>query len=151
MVSGFESLSRHQPLNFMSSVSAAFDNLEKWWSPKGLLVTQPTGIWHFQYAYAALTLACFVIALVVVFLKINPKLKARINGLLITNGFIGLVLYFSRTQELPVLGMDGLRFLQEISIVFWANSIIFYSRTHLKKEVIAEKARQRFEKYLPKK
>lgn len=98
----------------------------------------------------SLVALCFIGGVLSIFLKIRPSLKARLQSFFWWNTFLGVLLYFFRDQRVPYLGMDLLRLIQEIGIVFWINSIVLFSRTGLKKELIADQVKARKEKYLPK-
>jgi len=127
-------------------------NLEDWWTYKTLFEVAPTADWKLAPAYAALTIICLVAAIVIAIAAtpLHPNLKRRWRNLLWTNGLLGILFYFCRQQEIPALGMDGLRTIQEIILVIWANSIIWYTRTRYKQEKISAKAAERYYKYLPK-
>lgn len=134
----------------MSQLHAFFtETLPSWWSPSGLIQVNPGPVWHFRWEYVGLIALCLVVALVSIFLKIRPSLKARIQAFAWTNVIIGVLLYFFRDQQIPYIGMDLLRFLQELGMVFWINGIVHFSRSKMKVEVVAEQVQARREKYLP--
>lgn len=126
------------------------ETLPYWWSPANLVAVTPSATWHFRWVYVDLVVACFVGAVITQFLKIRVSVKNRLQSMLWTNFFLGLALYFFRDQRLPFLGMDLWRFIQEIALIFWVNSIILFSRTGLIQEKLAEKVHERRQKYLPK-
>jgi hypothetical protein len=127
------------------------ETLPKYWSPSGLIQATPPATWAFRWEYAALTLICLLIAVVSIFLKIRPSVKARIQALAWTNGLIGILLYFCRDQRIPYIGMDLLRFIQEVTLIFWINSIVLFARKAIPQEILSEQVQARREKYLPKK
>lgn len=126
------------------------ETLPSWWTPTGLLQVVPADQWSLKWWYVGFVGACFVLAIVTAFLRIRPSLKNRLQSLFWTNVILGLLLYFFRVQQIPYLGMDLLRFLQELGFIFWLNSVIWFSRTKLPSESIAEKVAARRDKYLPK-
>jgi hypothetical protein len=126
------------------------ETLPRWWSPQGLIETTPPETWVFRWVYVGLLAVLLVIAIVTLFLKIRPSLKARIQALCWTNIFLGAFLYFCRDQRIPILGMDILRFIQEVALIFWVNSIVIFARTKLQDELLMEKIVSRKSKYLPK-
>jgi hypothetical protein len=135
----------------MSFSSFVTDTVGAWWSPVGLIQVVPGDEWKFRWVYVALIAVCFLVALVVTFLKIRLSLKSRIQVFGWTNVFIGVILYFCRDQHIPYLGMDLLRFLQELGMVFWINGLILFSKKGLKAELLAEQVQARKAKYLPQK
>ncbi|HSI20183.1 MAG TPA: hypothetical protein VLA04_00520 [Verrucomicrobiae bacterium] len=126
------------------------DTLPKWWSPNGLIQVSPGRAWEFRWVYVALIALLFVAGIATLFLKIRPSVKSRIQSLCWTNVFIGIVLYFFRDQRIPYLGMDLIRFIHEICLIFWINSIVYFARTGLQQELVLEKIQERRNKYLPK-
>lgn len=136
----------------MSQLSVFFrSTLPDWWSPKGLIQVSPDAAWHFRWIYVGLIVACLLVGIISAFLKIRPSLKARIQTFAWTNGFLGIILYFLRDQRIPYVGMDLLRFLQEVGMVFWINSIVLFSKKGMRQELVAEQVQARREKYLPRK
>ncbi len=125
------------------------DTLPRWWSPTGLIQVNPSNAWAFRWVYVGLIAVLLLTGIATLFLKIRPSIKSRIQSLCWTNVFIGIVLYFFRDQRIPYLGMDLIRFIQEITLIFWINSIVLFSRTGLQKELVLEKVQERRNKYLP--
>lgn len=110
----------------------------------------PQPVWDWRWIYVGLIGLCFLTGIAVHFTKLRPAIKSRVNSLAWTNVCIGLVLYFARDQRLPYLGMNFLRFLQEVGLIVWINAIIWFARTHIPKEKLAEAVEARRTKYLPK-
>lgn len=134
----------------MSQIQVFFsETLPHWWSPSGLIQIKPAAIWLLRWEYVGLIGLCLLVAIVTLFLKIRPSLRSRIQNFAWSNVAIGLVLYFFRDQRVPYLGMDLLRFLQELGMVFWINGIVLFARKGMQKEVLAEQVQSRREKYLP--
>lgn len=133
------------------SISSFFHTtLPTWWSPAGLIEITPLHAWVFRWWYVGLIALCLIVAVASSFLRLRQSLRVRIQNLAWTNVFIGVVLYFSRDQQLPYLGMDILRLLQEVCLVVWINATIWFYRTSYQKELVHEKVSARREKYLPK-
>jgi hypothetical protein len=124
--------------------------LANWWSPKNLLLVTPSETWPLRWFYLGLLALLFIVGMVTLFLKIRPSVKGRIQNLIWVNFFLGMVLYFFRDQRIPFIGMDILRFIQELALIFWINGIVLFARTQVPKETIAEKVAARKSKYLPK-
>lgn len=134
-----------------SGISTFFSStLPQWWSPSGFLKATPPATWPLKWEYVGLIGICLLVGIVTAFLKIRPSLKSRILSFAWTNALLGALLFFFRDQRIPYLGADVLRLLQEIGIVFWINSIVWFARNGLQAEKVAEQVALRKEKYLPK-
>lgn len=103
-----------------------------------------------MYVYIGMTGAFALLGIILLFLKLHPALKSQISGFLWTQVATAIFLYFFRTQQIPYLGMDMLRVLQEFSIVAWIGYLVWYFFVPYKGELRADEAVIRKEKYLPK-
>ena len=120
------------------------------WAKQLVQVTPPLQ-WNFSWLYLLLIAIFLVGAIVMLFLRrMHPPLRERWSWFFWSNIFIGAILYFMRDQRIPYLGTNLLRVAHEFFILFWLNSIIWYHRTGMKQEKLAEAAIARKEKYLPK-
>lgn len=116
-----------------------------------LLETTPPPHWQYYWAYVALVIGCLLLGVIVGFSKIHPQIKSRLLVLLWVNGILGLLLWWVRLLQIPIIGMDLWRFLQELGIVIWILWIVFYVRRHYPKIKLKEQTIAYREKYLPKK
>lgn len=103
-----------------------------------------------MWGYVGFIGLCWLVGIGGNFLPIHRSLKSRILSLAWTNAILGIFLFFFRFEGIPLLGMDIWRLLQEILTVVWIISIIRYSRTHLKHELMSEKVTSYRQKFLPK-
>jgi hypothetical protein len=122
-----------------------------YWSPAGLVNMTPPAVWVFQWAYLGLIITCLVAAVAMLFAKrLRPGLRERISSFGWYNAVIGTILFFFRYQRIPLLGMDGWRFLQEIGMIVWLILIIRYARVAIPQQSLAEQVVAHKAKYLPK-
>jgi|GEM_PF-6353928 len=128
---------------FFSSLSTHFQSL---------FYLQPVAAWNYQWWYLAFIVLSLIVALAPLFLKkfIHQTLRNRLINWGWTQVLIGLVLGFSRYYDLPYLGMDALRTLQELSAYIWIIFILKYAFQVLPTQLVKEKAEVRRNKYLPK-
>jgi len=132
----------------MNPLTSISKSLSQWLL--NLISIVPPATWAWRWFYVGVIGAFLVGGIVIIFLKIRPTVKARISNLCWTNVVLGLLLYFFRDQRVPYVGMDIFRFFQEIGMVIWINTIIWYARNQIPKEKLAEAVTERRTKYLPK-
>lgn len=132
--------------------STWFNSLQlwHWWSFPGLFDTTPSSEWKFQWSYVALIAACFIGAVILTFWRGDQQLSRPIAQVLWNNVWVGPILFFFRYQEIPVLGMDLWRFIQEVAIVAWLVVILKgYSKKQPQVQ-LQDKIEAYRNKYLPK-
>ena len=129
------------------SISSRFHT---WVATSTLFYGTPPAIWPGQYAYAAFLAVCGVAAIVLLLVRFYPPVQERLSTLLWTNLFLGLLLYFLRVQQIPALGMDFWRYIQEISFVIWLGVILNFARIQYPIDQLAARVTERKTKYLPK-
>ena len=128
-----------------------FSNLGKWWSPSDLIATIPPEHWKYEIGYLVMLGVFLALAIALIFMKkVRTSLKDRLYSFLWTNIILGLILFFFRVQQIPLLGMDIWRFIQEIAIVIWIALIVRFYRKVYRKEALIQKVEERKTKYLPK-
>jgi glucan phosphoethanolaminetransferase (alkaline phosphatase superfamily) len=125
-------------------------HLDKWLSFSTLFDMTPPAHWPLQWAYLTFIILSIVIGVILILLPIHTGTKQRLSNVLLSNGMIGFILFFFRFQQIPLLGMNIFRLIQEIVFVVWLLVIFRYARTHIPKERLAEKIAERRNKYLPK-
>jgi hypothetical protein len=125
-------------------------HLDKWLSFTTLLDVTPPVLWPLQRAYLAFVTLSIIVALVLLFLPVHTASKQRLGTLLWTNGAIGIVLFFFRYQQIPLLGMNLWRLIQEIVFVAWLLFILRFMRKQIPADRFTEKVIERRNKYLPK-
>ena len=121
------------------------------WQPKELLLVQPPILWPLMWAYIAfIALSLIGIIATVVFRKrIHPTLSNRIYSITTTQIVLGALLFFFRFYQIPYLGMDIWRTIQEVTALIWLGFIIVYAQRVLPKQLLKEQAELRRNKYLP--
>lgn len=104
-----------------------------------------------MWGYVGVIAACLVAALFLSFWKrIDEGLRNRLLNFFWTQVFLGGFIFFCRYQQIPYLGSNILRFLQEVSMVVWLGFILTYRVRTVPQKRLAEEAQARFNKYLPK-
>jgi len=122
-----------------------------YWSPAGLFSMTPPAVWTFQWVYVGIIGACVVGGIAMLFAKkLRPGLRERISSFCWNNVVIGVILFFFRYQQIPLLGMDLWRFIQEIGMVVWLFFIYQYWTLAIPQETLAEQIVAHKNKYLPK-
>ncbi|MEI6477372.1 MAG: hypothetical protein WCO52_00025 [bacterium] len=124
--------------------------LAHWFKNSDILQITPRLPWKLMWGYVGFVAVCWVGGIAISFLKVHPQLKERIATFFWTNAILGVFLFFFRFQYLPILGMDAIRLIQEISAVVWIGFLIRYWRTDLTQVIKQEKVIEYKQKYLPK-
>jgi len=78
------------------------------------------------------------------------KYKAKLFNLFIYTGLVGLILVFSRWQEIPYLGSRLFLIIDLLVFIVWGLIILYFRMLILPKEIINYRKIKDFEKYLPK-
>lgn len=117
---------------------------------KNLVDVVPPSDWHFRALYVGMLALFLVVGVIIAFLRIPGEYKGRWLNFLFGNLAIGLVIYFFRTQRIPYLGMDLIRFLSEVGMLVWLNNVIWYGRTMYRHQKLQQVVVDRRSKYLPK-
>src|SRR5579871_4051338 len=89
----------------------------------------PIGSWKFLRFYLGLLGIFLVIVISTPFLPIRTEGKSKLLQLGWSNLVIGAILSFLRYQQIPILGMDIWRTIQEIGIIIWITYLLIYFRT----------------------
>jgi hypothetical protein len=121
-----------------------------WWNPAQFLLATPPAAWLFEKADLALVIILFVIAIVALVPRIPSGLRSRLLSFGWYNFLIAGILFLTRWQRIPVLGMDLWRFLHEIIMIIWVITIIRYQVLHRPKEDLQAKVQAYRERFLPK-
>lgn len=117
----------------------------------GLVQLTPSSPWTFEKEYIGLIGVLTLAAIVLSFWKLPERLRGPLLQLSWGNAVTGLILLFCRTQEIPFLGMDLWRFIQEVAIVIWLLVIGISYLRHRKQERLDQKVAAYKNKFLPKK
>jgi hypothetical protein len=133
----------------MSSLSNHL-RLDSWFNLSTLLATNPPAQWNFMWAYLVFLGICFLGTILCLVIRFYLPLRTRLTNLFLTNVVLGAILFFFRYQQVPLLGMDILRTLQEIGFVIWLIIIVSHIRVAKPKEALAALVEERRTKYLPK-
>lgn len=102
--------------------------------------------------FAALIIGSIVSAILKI--KANRLLKkfyGNCYGLLLTMGLIGLLLIFFRFEAVPYLASRLAILIWFLVFVLWLGNILIYRFVVYPKAIQANIAKEKFEKYLPKK
>ena len=135
-------------IHFAAKVSAL--PLWQWWNPAGFLNGTPPATWPFEKADLVVVIGLLVLGLVAFIPRIPSGLRSRLLSFAWYNFPIAGILFLTRWQAIPVLGMDLWRLVQEIIMIVWLVSIVQYQLHHQPKEELQEKVKAYREKYLPK-
>ena len=132
----------------MSRLSLA--TLRTYWDPKGFTQLAPSYHWSLQWWFVGFSAIVLVGAIVLVIPKVSSGLRDRLAGVLWTAVPLLVILYFLRTAQVPILGMDIFRALYEAYLVAYSA----YAIASYLKDRPAEKLAQSIDayksKYLPK-
>ena len=131
-------------------------NFHKLLDTKYLSETFPkqTGLYQYLYIVFGLMIAG---AVVFYFLKrksnnkLTKNLYSQIFTWLLTIGLIGPLLLFFRYQQIAYLGSRIMLILLILVFVVWGIFILYIKFIVMPGEIIKQKAKEKYEKYLPKK
>ena len=137
---------------FLSHIADWFaTHVGPYWSPVGLVNMTPPAVWTFQWVYVGLIGACVLGGIAMIFVKkLRAGLRERISSFCWNNAVIGLILFFFRYERIPLLGMDGWRFIQELGMIVWIVFIVQYYRIAIPQQNLKEQVAAHKSKYLPK-
>jgi len=121
-----------------------------WWNPQNLTQTTPSFYWDYMKVYAVIVCIFFVGAIVSIFWPKFKPVRDRLALYFWTNAVLSLILFFFRYQDIPVLGMDIFRLIQEITAVIWLFLIIRFAIKAYPAHQLSLKVEERRNKYLPK-
>jgi len=134
-----------------------FDQLDikKIFDPARIFESTPNPEGLYQYLSIVFGLL-LVIALIIIFLtrkqkQIFKNYFNRIVNILLFAGLTGLILVFCRWQGIPYLGSRLMMYVLLLILIIWGSYTIWYRLVFLPKKITELKAKERFEKYLPKK
>ena len=137
---------------FNSAITTFYtQHIQSWFNFDTLLSATPPQEWPYKNVYIGFIAFCLLGAIVVlIWRSLYPVLRERLGLLFWTNVILGPILYFFRFQQIPVLGMDFIRTIQEIAFAIWLIVIILRTYKEYPKEKFEEKLTERRNKYLPK-
>ena len=129
-------------------------NLHKLLDTKYLFETFPdeTGLYQYLYIVFGLMIAG---AVVFYFLKrksnnkLTKHLYSQIFTWLMTVGLIGPLLLFFRYQQIAYLGSRIMLLALALTFVVWGIYILYIKCIVMPGEIIKQKAKEKYEKYLP--
>jgi hypothetical protein len=102
--------------------------------------------------FIALIIILFVLAATAYFIKSKGgfyrQLYGKLGSFIISNGLIGLVLFFFSAEQIPLLSARFWLLLWVIGALTWFFFIVRYAKSLPKKKKELEKERE-FEKYIP--
>lgn len=81
----------------------------------------------------------------------EKKLLFKIESMLLTMGFSGLVWTFFAYESLPILSSRLWMVLWMIGLVFWIYAILHYALVEMPPRIEGIVKKEKFEKYIPKK
>ncbi|MBU6389340.1 hypothetical protein KGQ71_02380 [Patescibacteria group bacterium] len=111
----------------------------------------PAPIWKYQWEYVGVLGILLVLGITLLFLKkIRPALRESLSNFAWTNLVLGVIIFFFRYQQIPLLGMDLWRFLQEVEMVIWLIVILRYRVVVYPQEKLEEKVISYKSRFLPK-
>lgn len=129
-------------------------NFHKLLDKKYLFETFPneTGLYQYLYILFGLMIAGAVASYLLKRKSNNKLIKhlyAQMFGWLLTIGLIGPLLLFFRYQQIAYLGSRIILLVLMLAFVIWGIYILYIKLIFMPGEIIKQKAKEKYEKYLP--
>ena len=101
-------------------------------------------------AYEVLLIIFFLGGIITLFRPKYEPVRERFSVFFWTNAILGLILFFFRYQDIPLLGMDFFRFTLEVTAAIWLFFITRFSLQVYPQKKLEDQIAERKNKYLPK-